>query len=266
MELQVRGHTVRSTTGGQPLDTAQPLVVFLHGASQDRTLWALQQRYFSHHGWSVLSPDLPGHGRSDGDLLPSIERMASWVADLIEAAGFEVAALVGHSMGSLIALELAATRPEKVTKIVLSGSTAAMRVHEDLQSAADDNERRAHEMVLGWSLSGQSGLGGHPTPGLWMHGHLLQTSLNAGDDVLASDLRACHIYEPALDRAAAVQCPALVIMGAEDRMVHPKGVRQLINALGSNTATATIKGGGHSMMVERPDAVLDVLIAFLGSQ
>ena len=264
MKLQVRGHTIRSTTGGRPLDTAQPLVVFLHGASQDRTLWALQQRYFSHHGWSVLSPDLPSHGASGGELLPTIEEMAAWVGDLIEAAGFESAALVGHSMGSLIALELAATRPDKVTKIVLSGSTAAMQVHEDLQGAADDNERRAHEMIMGWSLSGQSGLGGHPTPGLWMHGHLLQTLLNAGDDVLANDLRACHSYESALERAAAVQCPALVVMGAEDRMVHPRGARQLIDALGDNATTVTITGAGHSMMVERPDDVLDALIAFLG--
>lgn len=263
MKLQVRGDTIRSTTGGRPLDTTLPLVVFLHGASQDRTLWALQQRYFSHHGWSVLSPDLPGHGASSGDLLPTIEEMASWVADLIEAAGFAAAAIVGHSMGSLIALELAATQPDRVTSIVLSGSTAAMRVHEDLQSAADANERRAHEMVLGWSLSGRSGLGGHPTPGLWMHGHLLQTSLNAGDDVLASDLRACHVYEAALDRAAAVRCPTLVVMGAEDRMVHPKGAHQLIDALGANATMVIIEGAGHSMMVERPDAVLDALIGFL---
>ncbi len=263
MELQVRGHAVRSTTGGRPLDAAQPLVVFLHGASQDRTLWALQQRYFAHHGWSVLSPDLPGHGRSGGELLTTIEGMAAWVADLIAAAGFEAAALVGHSMGSLISLELAATQPDRVTKIVLSGSTAAMRVHEDLQSAADANDRKAHEMVMGWSLSGQSGLGGHPTPGLWMHGHLLQTSLNAGDAVLANDLRACHTYDAALERAAAVRCPVLVVMGAEDRMVHPKGALQLIEALGAHAATVEIQGAGHSMMVERPDDVLDALIAFL---
>ncbi len=263
MKLQVRGHTIRSTTGGRPLDTAQPLVVFLHGASQDRTLWALQQRYFSHHGWSVLSPDLPGHGGSGGELMPTIEEMAAWVADLIEAAGFDKAALVGHSMGSLIALELAATRPEIVSRIALSGTTAAMRVHEDLQSSADKDDPQAHHMIMGWSLSGQSGLGGHPTPGLWMHGHLLRTSMNAAEGVLANDLRACHIYETALDRAAAVQCPALIIMGAEDRMVHPKGTRQLIDALGNNASIVEIKGAGHSMMIERPDDVLDALIRFL---
>ena len=263
MKLDVRGHSVRSTTGGRPLDTSQRLVLFLHGASQDRTLWALQQRYFSHHGWSVLSPDLPGHGRSDGEVLPTIAEMADWVADLIEAAGFKAAAVVGHSMGSLIALELAATRPELVTAIVLAGSTSAMRVHEDLQSAADEKERQAHEMIMGWSLSSQSGLGGHPTPGLWMHGHLLQTSLNAPDHVLGSDLRACHTYDDALARAAAVQCPALIMIGEQDRMTHPRGARQIVEAIGDNATAVVITGAGHSMMVERPDAVLDALIEFL---
>ncbi len=264
MRLQVRGDEVRATTGGRPLDPEKPLVVFLHGASQDRTLWALQQRYFSHHGWSVLAPDLPGHGHSGGKLLATISDMALWVSDVIEAAGFTSAAIVGHSMGSLIGLELAATQPALITKLALSGTTSAMRVHETLQGSAHENERRAHEMILGWSLSGQSGLGGHPTPGLWMQGHLLQTSLNAGDEVLANDLRACDQYEVALDRATAVQCPTLIIMGEDDRMVHPKGTLTLSEALGDTATTIEIGGAGHSMMIERPDAVLDALIKFLG--
>ncbi len=263
MRLTVGGHEIRATTGGRPLDPSQPLLLFLHGASQDRTLWALQQRYFSHHGWSVLAPDLPAHGLSEGKLLESIDDMAAWVAEVIAVAGFETASVVGHSMGSLIGLELAAQRPEMIIKLALTGTTAAMRVHDALQSAADANERRAHEMVTGWSLGSQSGLGGHPTPGLWMHGHVLQTSLNAGDQVLATDLQACHRYEGALAAAASIQCPVLIIMGAEDRMVHPRGVDDLVAALGANATVVRIPSAGHATMVEQPDAVLDALIEFL---
>ena len=261
MELKVRGESVRATTGGRPIDPSNPLIVFIHGAPQDRTLWALQTRYFAHHGWSALAPDLPGHGLSAGKPLESIEEIAAWTAELIEEAGFENASLVGHSMGSLAALELAGTQPNRVTKLVMSGTTSEMVVHETLQSLADDNERRAHEMIMGWSLSTQSAKGGHPTPGLWIHGHLLQTSLNAGDEVLAIDLRACHNYATALERAAAVQCPALVVMGHEDRMVHPDGTRQLVDAL--DAKLVVVAGAGHSMMVEQPDAVLDAFIEFL---
>jgi len=263
VELFVDGQTVRATTGGRPLDTSLPLLMFLHGASQDRTLWALQKRYFSHHGWSVLAPDLPGHGRSGGELLTSIESMAGWVEALLAAAGFKSTTIVGHSMGSLIALELAGSRPDIVDKLILTGTTAAMRVNEELQSAADDNERRAHEMIMDWSLASQSVLGGHPTPGLWMRGHLLRTSLNAGDEVLANDLRACHVYDMALDRASLVQCPTLILMGEHDhKMIRPQGTRALIAALPTVTAR-DIAGSGHALMVEQPDAVLDALIRFL---
>jgi len=265
VKLVVDGHDVRATTGGRPLDIAKPLLVFLHGASQDRTLWALQKRYFSHHGWSVLAPDLPGHGMSGGKLLESIEDMADWVAKLITTAGFESAAIVGHSMGSLIGLHLAATRSAIVDKLILTGTTAAMRVHEALQSSADANERRAHEMIMGWTLSSRSGLGGHPMPGMWMRGHLLQTSMNAGDEVLANDLRACHNYDGAAEAAAAIHCPVLVVMGSEDRMIHPSGTSDLVAALGSHGSMVTIESAGHAMMVERPDEVLDTMIGFLGS-
>lgn len=262
MELKLRGEAVRATTGGRPLDTELPLIVFLHGASQDRTLWSLQLRYFSHHGWSVLAPDLPGHGLSSGPLLTTIEDMAAWVGELIQEAGFDSAAVVGHSMGALVAIELAATQPELVTAIVVTGAAPAMPVHDNLQTPADANQRVAHEMIVGWSLSPQSGKGGHPTPGLWMSGNLLQTSLNADDDVLGIDLRACSGYSGGVDKARAVQCPALVIEGAVDRMVQRDGGDELAAAL-SNGSKVRIEGAGHGLMLEKPDAVLDALIDFL---
>ncbi|NND04566.1 MAG: alpha/beta hydrolase [Acidimicrobiia bacterium] len=263
MELKFRGEAVRATTGGRPINTELPLVVFLHGASQDRTLWALQQRWFSHHGWSVLAPDLPGHGLSGGKPIESIEDLADWVADFIAQAGFTSAAIVGHSMGALIGLELAGTRPDLVTKLVLSGAASALPVGEVLQNPADANERKAHEMVLGWTLAPQSAKGGHPTPGLWMSGVLLHTSLNNDDDVLATGLRACNVYDQGPDRAAEVSCPVLVMSGADDRMVDQKLTANLVGALAAHGTHVVIEGAGHAAMVEQPDEVLDTLIRFL---
>lgn len=266
VELKLRGQSVRATTGGRPLDPTLPLVVFLHGASQDRTLWALQQRYFAHHGWSVLSPDMPGHGLSSGDPLPTVGAMAEWTGELIREAGFESAAVVGHSMGALVAIELAATQPQMVTRLVLSGAAAVMPVHENLQRPADANERVAHEMILGWSLASRSAKGGHPTPGLWMAGHLLHLSLNAGDDVLSVGLRACNDYEHGLARAANVACPTLLLVGESDRMVDRRRTAELAETLGDRATVVTIEHAGHGLMVEQPDAVLDALIEFLTAE
>ena len=100
-------------TGGREFDVAQPTVVLLHGAGFDHTAWALHSRWLAHHGHSVLAPDLPGHGRSSGAPIPTIAGMADWTAALLDAAGVAKAWLVGHSMGSLIAIETAARHPSK---------------------------------------------------------------------------------------------------------------------------------------------------------
>src|SRR4029078_6656532 len=104
MHLSVNGADVFVATGGRPFDPSLPAVVMLHGAVFDITPWALHSRWFAHHGYTVLAPDLPGHGRSAGKLLPTIADMADWTAALIEAAGAPQDKLISHSMRSLIAL------------------------------------------------------------------------------------------------------------------------------------------------------------------
>src|SRR3954451_18102693 len=115
MQLSVNGLETFVATGGREFDRSQPTLVLLHGAGFDHTTWALHSRWFAHHGHSVLAPDLPGHGRSAGAPLSTIAEMADWTATLLEAAGAAQARLVGHSMGSLIALETAARHPDKVS-------------------------------------------------------------------------------------------------------------------------------------------------------
>ena len=87
MRLAVDGVEIFAATGGRTHDRAQPLIVFLHGAGLDHSVWALLARWFAHRGWAVLAPDLPGHGRSGGEPLVSIGAMADWTAGLIEVAG-----------------------------------------------------------------------------------------------------------------------------------------------------------------------------------
>jgi pimeloyl-ACP methyl ester carboxylesterase len=88
-------------------------VVFIHGVLNDHSVWILQSRYFAHHGWNVLAIDLPGQGKSGGQPPASVEEAADTVVGaLLDAAGVQKAALVGHSFGSLIALEAAARAPD----------------------------------------------------------------------------------------------------------------------------------------------------------
>ena len=79
MELTVDGNAVFAATGGKDFDPHLPVLLFIHGAGNDRTAWRLQTRYFAYHGRAVLAIDLPGHGRSGGAPLTSIQALADFV-------------------------------------------------------------------------------------------------------------------------------------------------------------------------------------------
>src|SRR3978361_532473 len=230
MQLSVKGIDTFIATGGRPFDPALPAVVMLHGAGFDHSTWALHSRWFAHHGYAVLAPDLPGHGRSSGNALPTIADMADWTAALLDAAGIAKAKLVGHSMGSLVALETAARYPERDSARSLIGTAATMTVGPDLLKAAETNDHSAIDMVSIWGLGYQAELGGSLAPGLWMHGGAPRVLENCQPGVLFNDLSACNAYENALAAAAGVTVPATLILGERDLMTSAKGGKVLAAA------------------------------------
>ncbi|MEA2892312.1 MAG: hypothetical protein QOI05_3105 [Bradyrhizobium sp.] len=258
MQLSINGLETFVATGGKEFDTSQPAIVLLHGAGFDHTTWALHSRWFAHHGYGVLAPDLPGHGRSAGAPLSTIAEMADWTASLLDAAGAAKARLVGHSMGSLIALETAARHPAKVTALSLIGTAAAMTVGPDLLKAAEANDHSAVDMVSIWGLGFQAELGGSLAPGLWMHSGAQRVLEQARPGVLFNDLSACNSYQNALAAAAEIKVPATFILGERDMMTPAKAGKALAAAL-PNSRTVVLRGAGHMMTVERPDELLAAL-------
>jgi pimeloyl-ACP methyl ester carboxylesterase len=258
MQLSVNGIETFVATGGRPFDPALPAVVMLHGAGFDHSTWALHSRWFAHHGFSVLAPDLPGHGRSAGNPLPSIADMADWTAALLDAAGAPKARLIGHSMGSLIALETSARHPAKVSGLSLIGTAATMTVGPDLLKAAEANDPAAIDMVSIWGLGFAAELGGSLAPGLWMHSGAQRVLEQCRPGVLFNDLSACNAYQNALTAAAKVTVPTTIILGERDMMTPAKGGRTLAAAV-PNARTVVLSGAGHMMMSERPDELLAAL-------
>jgi pimeloyl-ACP methyl ester carboxylesterase len=258
MLLTVNGTEIFAATGGRDFDPTLPAIVLLHGAGFDHTSWALHTRWFAHHGFAVLAPDLPGHGRSSGNPLSTIADMADWTAALIAAAGATNARLVGHSMGSLIALETAARHPAKVSGLSLIGTAATMSVGPDLLRAAEANDQAAIDMVSIWGLGFQAELGGSLAPGLWMHSGAQRVLEKCRPGVLFNDLSACTAYQGALAAAATVTVPATLILGERDMMTPAKAGKTLAAAI-PHAKTIVLPGAGHMMMVERPDELLAAL-------
>jgi pimeloyl-ACP methyl ester carboxylesterase len=258
MQLSVNGLETFVATGGREFDTSQPTIVLLHGAGFDHTTWALHSRWFAHHGYGVLAPDLPGHGRSTGAPIPTIAGMAEWTAALLDAAGAAKARLVGHSMGSLIALETAARHPAKVSRLGLIATAATMTVGPGLLKAAEANDHSAIDMVSIWGLGSKAELGGSLAPGLWMHGGAQRVLEHCRPGVLFNDLTACNAYQNALAAAAQITVPTTIIVGERDMMTPAKAGKALAAAL-PNSRTVVLRGAGHMMMVEQPDELLAAL-------
>ena len=258
MQLVVDGTKIFAGTGGRNFDPALPTMVFLHGAGLDHTVWALLARWFAHRGCGVLAPDLPGHGRSEGEPLETIGAMADLTAALIDAAGASEASLIGHSMGSLVALETAARHPDKVAALGLIAAAAAMPVAPDLLNAAEANDPAAIDMVSIWGHGFAAGIGGSLAPGAWMLGAGRRLLERARPGVLYRDLFACNTYRDGLEAAAKVKAPAILVLGARDLMTPAKAGRELAAAL-PNARVVTLASAGHMLMSERPDEVLAAL-------
>jgi pimeloyl-ACP methyl ester carboxylesterase len=261
----VQGAPAYAYSGGKAFDAQQPTIVFLHGAQNDHSVWALQSRYFAHHGWNVLAPDLPGHGRSGGAALTSVEAMADWLLALLDAAGACDALLVGHSMGSLIAMEAAFRAPGRVRGLALLGTTWPMKVSDTLLAASKDALETAIDMVNIWSHS--TPRSSSTAPGFSVTGmsrRLMQRLAQQNPaQLFHTDFSACNAYGNGGAAAAAIACPTLFVLGARDVMTPPRSAQAL---------TAAVKHGrivtvdaGHAMMAEQPDAVLDALIGFAGA-
>jgi len=261
MNFTVDGRQAFAYTAAHDLDAAKPTIVFVHGAGLDHSWWGLQSRYFGYHGRNVIAADLPCHGRSEGPSLPAIGDMADWIFRLLDAQKIGQASVVGHSMGSLVALECAARRPERVERIALLGTAYPMKVGDAFLDAAKRNDHAAFDMETIWGHAPQVPLGGNPNPGMWMYGDTLARLARLAPGVLHNDLKACNSYAGGEAAAAQVKCPALFILGRRDQMTVPKAGQALAQLL-PRAKVVQLALSGHSMMAEAPDATLDALIEF----
>ena len=270
MHIKVGTSDIYCYTGGKSLDAAQPTAVFIHGVLNDHSVWALQSRYLANHGWNVLALDLPGHCRSSGEPPASVEGAAQLVADLLDAAGVARAVLIGHSWGSLIALEAAAQLKKRVTHLVLIGNAYPMKVSPALLNASRDQPQQAIRTINVFSRSTLSAPPSSLGPGTWVWGASMALNRrvlasNPQTNLLSLGFQACDRYSNGEQAISQIACPVLFILGSQDAMTHPKQAQALIDA-----ATATGKlvrivqlPVGHHQMTEAPEQTLLAIRDFI---
>lgn len=253
-------------TGGKDFNPAQPTVVFIHGVLHDHSVWILQSRYLAHHGWNVLAIDLPGHCKSSGEPPASVEEASAAIVALLDADGVQKAALVGHSFGSLIALETAARAPDRVSHLALVGTAFPMRVSPALLDASVSAPMKAIDMVNAFSHSSLAPPPSSLGPGTWLYGGnraLMRRVLasNPKVNVFFTGFKACDSYTGGEAAMEKVQCPTLFVLGSADQMTPPKAAQSLVGK--AQNAKVVHLPAGHSLMTEAPDGVLQALKDFL---
>jgi pimeloyl-ACP methyl ester carboxylesterase len=206
-----------------------PPLVLIHGAQQEGFCWASLARRLDH--LRVLTPDLPGHGGNAAPAPTRVEDFADWLLAWLDAQGIAETVLGGHSLGSLVALEAAARQPPRIAKLILIGTAAPMRVATRLLETAATNPAKAMAIVNRGSHSVRGWLAAPSPTGLWSPGMNLRLMERQPPATLAAGLGACNAYAGALDAAARVRCPTLVVTGSEDRMTPPAAAQPLIERL-----------------------------------
>lgn len=269
MFFTVNNAPLYAYTGGKAFDATKPTAILIHGVLCDHSVWALQSRYLANHGWNVLAIDLPGHCRSGGTPPLSVEAAADGIAQLMDAAGLQHAALVGHSWGSLIAMETAARLQQRISHLVLVGTAFPMKVSPALLASALNTPEQAIQMVNTFSRATLAPPNG---AGSWVFGAGMALgrrvlASNADTNLLHAGFTACDNYAGGEAAMAAITCPVLFVLGEQDQMTPPKAAKGLIEAAKGAGKAVQVQmiPHGHNQMTESPDAMLFAVHDFLAS-
>lgn len=223
----------------------QPAIVFVHGSGDTAHVWDAVIAQLP--GWSCVALDLPGHGtklEQPGPERMSIEEYAACVRDDLGQNNLTGICLVGHSLGSAIALRLAKDAPDLVSRLVLVGSGARLRVLPTiLEAACDQGERTRQEVVAASFATGNSA----------ERDAMLAEPAQLAPGMLYRDLAACDAFDMMSELGSIAQ-PALVVTGDEDRLTPPKYAHYLRDHL-PNATLVLVPEAGHYLPVEAPEAL-----------
>ena len=227
-----------------------PVVVLIHGAAGSRLDWSAEMRRLRA---GVIALDLPGHGKSPAPGRSSVAEYAADVVALLDALKVDRAALVGHSLGAAIALQIALDHAERALGIALIGAGAKLAVHPDILNNIQTDQAKVAALLSEWFWA----QGAPEDQRQQGYAALMQTPA----DVMLGDFTASNAFD-VRDRLAEIRVPTLIVSGAEDRMTPPKNSQYLHDRI-AGSRLVTIERAGHKVVLEKPQAAADAVQAWL---
>lgn len=248
----VRGEGIFHQTGGTP-EAGSHTVVYLHGAGGASSWWVEQMASSGCDAVYAVAVDLPGHGKSQGRAVTSVEEHADWLKSFLDTLAIrQEVVLVGACLGGLIALEFAHRFPDRVLGVVLCGLPGGISIsHERLRAAGRGDDLLEYIPLL--FASGAGKVLCDRTAKHW---------LKTRPEVRYADLKACSDYQPH-DALRSLTVPVMIALGDGDRYASREEVLRW--AFEAEAEIAWIEGAGLLCMLERPETFRDSLCRFLRS-
>jgi pimeloyl-ACP methyl ester carboxylesterase len=254
--FQLENKNVYASDAGQVINSKKDTIIFLHGSGFSHIVWSLVEQFFSNKSFNVLSIDLPGHGNSDGPCLKTVEEIADWLEKAFIQLNLDQVILVGHSQGCLEMLEYSNKYKNRLKKLVFIGGSYKMPVNQDLIDLAQNGDSDAVNLMMKWGYEGSKKfIGGNPVQ------RIIQSSKDISK-VLAVDLVACNNYSNGSNAAKTIDCPAMFVFGALDKMVNLEAGKKFANMI-NNSTIYVIDGCGHMIMIEKAFEMREKVLEFL---
>ncbi|WP_204734562.1 alpha/beta fold hydrolase [Hydrogenophaga laconesensis] len=241
----------------------------LHGIGGGHVAFAPQVETLAAAGYRAVAWDMPGYGHSAPIEPYTFKGLAQSCIDLIDALRCEHVVLLGHSMGGMVAQEVVARRPERVSRLVLCGTSAAFGKRTDGRNAdawaKQFVAQRTAPLDAGQSMAevAQKLVPQMVGPGSLPEGVRLAEHCMAG--VPAATYRRALDCLVTFDRQAAlggIGVPTLLVGGEFDRVAAPAVMKQMAAAI-PRARYAELPGIGHLMNLEAPDEFDALLLDFL---
>lgn len=252
MMYQKTADQIAYVAGRWPLDPEKPTILFVHGAGGTSALWEHQVDSLGAH-LNTIAVDLPGHGKSGGPGLESVEDYSAAVSDFIEAAGIPAPIPCGLSMGGAIVLQLVLEQQERFRAAILANTGARLRVLPSVFEAIKNDYRGFLNALPAFAASGKT----DPR----RLASFIAESATCPPEVAHGDFTACDRFN-VMGRLGTITTPVLVLTAEDDKLTLPKYGSYLKEQM-KNASIAEIKEAGHLSPLEQPEAFNRAVLDYL---
>ena len=256
MIFEIENKSVHASDAGQGIDKTKDTIILLHGSGLSHIVWSLTEQFLSNKNFNVLSLDLPGHGNSEGPCLNTIEEIAEWLEKVFIKLSVDQLTLIGHSQGCLEILEYSQRYKSRLKKLVFIGGSYRMPVNQDLIDLAKNGDSDAVKLMMKWSFKdSKKFIGGNPVE------KIIQSPKDISK-ILAVDLIACNNYSNGAKAAKEIDCPSMMVLGSDDKMVNLEVGNKFANLV-KGSSTYIINDCGHMIMIEKAFEMREKVLEFL---